>query len=95
MKGLTEISIPKACQRIDDDIIQQYVKHHNIKVVPVKYPDHFTGEQTDIFGNYGWAGCSGYTTPLEPHPEWEELRSDNRIETRKNCIPLLLDNLRK
>ena len=56
------------------------------------WPQH---KQTDSFGNYGWAACSGYTTPLEPHPEWEELRSDNRTETRKNCIPLLLDNLRK
>lgn len=93
MKGLTSLDIPKACQRIDDDVIQQYVKYHKIKVVVVKYPGHFTGKQTDSLGNYGWAGCSGYTTPIEPHPEWEELRSDNRTEIRKNCIPLLRKNL--
>lgn len=93
MKGLTSLDIPKACQRIDDDVIQQYVKYHKIKVVVVKYPGHFTGLQTDSLGNYGWAGCSGYTTSIEPHPEWEELRSDNRTEIRKNCIPLLRKNL--
>ena len=79
MKGLGDISVPEECKRIDDDVIEQYVKHHKIKVVTVPYPG---GPKSG-----GWRECSTHDT--SEHPEWEELRDDDRNQKRKECLPPL------
>jgi len=79
MKGLGDLSVPEECNRIDDDVIQQYVKHHKIKVVTVPYPGDINSD--------GWRECSTHDTT--EHPEWEELRDDDRNQKRKQCFPPL------
>lgn len=79
MKGLGDMSVPEECKRIDDDVIQQYVKHHKIKVVTVPYPGNIKSD--------GWRECSTHDTT--EHPEWEELRDDDRNQKRKECLPPL------
>ena len=87
MKGLKHLDIPNQCQRIDDDVIQEYVKHNNIPIFTVSYNNQ-SDEHDENF-----ASCNMYSH--QNHPNWDELRNDNRTDIRKKCIPLLKKALRK
>lgn len=87
MKGLVDLNIPTKCQRIDDDVIQQYVKKNNIKVIIVEYPGKYDGKSE--YG--GWKSCSTHDTTK--HEEWEELRNDDREKIRKECLHPLVKSI--
>ena len=76
LKGILKMNIPESCRRIDDDVIQYYIRKNNIGVVSVRY-------RKDL-----WWFCSTDTNPNGEgaHPKWTELRSDNRMKIRKKCM---------
>ena len=81
MKDITQLVIPKECERIDDDVIQQFIKYHKIPIYVVEYP----GMASD--STNGFKMCSTHDTTI--HPKWEELKDDNRDKIREQCIPPL------
>tara|TARA_Y100000389_G_scaffold66272_1_gene62373 strand:- start:2911 stop:3756 length:846 start_codon:yes stop_codon:yes gene_type:complete len=87
MKGITQLVIPNKCKRIDDDVIQKFIKYHKIPIYVVEYP----GMASD--STNGFKICSTHDTTI--HPKWEELRDDNRDKIREQCIPLLNSALSK
>lgn len=76
MKGILDIKIPETCIRIDDDVINWYVKQNNIPIYAVDYENN----------NDTFCGIDVYPNQKDAHPEWEELRSDNREPMIKNCM---------
>jgi FkbM family methyltransferase len=84
--NILDIKIPSCCIRIDDNVIQTYIKFNNIPVISVE--NKFKTIKTKNF-----SACSTYDTT--EHPEWDELKNDNREEIYNNCIPALLQNLIK
>jgi len=71
LEGLLNIHRPSSCFRIDDDVIEEYIRQHKIELVVAK-----KGE---------W-NCSMSKTKTDSHPEWFELKFDDRVPLVKQCI---------
>lgn len=65
LSRLSESVIPEACFRVDDVLIDSFLRRHGIPVRAVLPP---TGER-------GWA-CSIDSDASETHPPWDELQTD-------------------
>ena len=76
IKDILKLKIPKACQRIDDDVINFHARTNNITIDGIPYTNDTDGS------------CSWITDPnaKDAHPEWPELRFDNRKPIIKKCI---------
>ena len=76
LKGILNMNIPESCKRIDDDVIEYYAKKNKIRVVGVSYGK-----------DYSWK-CSTEINPNGEgaHPDWAELRNDDRTKIRKKCL---------
>ena len=73
LKNLSDKNIPTDCTRIDDFVVQKYVKYYGIPIKIVKY-------------NF-WARKSPYCCikDHENHPDWDELNFDDREPMNENC----------
>ena len=76
IKSMLKLKIPKSCQRIDDDVINFYARTNNITVDGIPYANEKDGS------------CSWKTNPNAKgaHPNWPELRFDNRKPIIKKCL---------
>lgn len=80
LEGLRHVRIPDSCRRIDDDVIDAYIKRHRIPLKRVKY-----------FGDSSWI-CSMHQDETDRHPRWDELRDDDRPQMVKRCVSDLDEN---
>ena len=74
LKGILNISIPKSCIRIDDDVINWYAKEKGIKIHIIPYK----GDNNSY--------CSMHKDRTGTHPTWDELNRDNRTPMIVKCI---------
>ena len=82
MKPILKVIRPKSCFRIDDNLIQLFVKDNNINVKTVSY----YGEEKK-YSDYRKGFCNFDINIHNNHtPKWRELKSDNREPLIKKCI---------
>ena len=82
LKPILKINRPESCFRIDDNLIQLFVKNNNINVKTVSYH----GEEKK-YSDYRKGFCS-FDINIHDNktPKWRELKNDNRNLLSKQCI---------
>ena len=78
LKGIINIEIPKICTRIDDFIIQKYIRVNKINITVLEYG-------TNIYLPILQKFCSVKYESSILHPQWEELKWDDRNNLNKKC----------
>jgi hypothetical protein len=75
LKGMVNINIPKSCIRIDDDIVNIYMKKNNIKM------------STHAYKGNSHPFCSMDQPTTDTHPDWAEINiNDDRVALLKSCL---------
>ena len=74
LKDLANINIPKSCERIDDDVIQEFARFKGIETIYIS-----CGIDSS------WK-CSFNKSQTDTHPSWSELNNDNRIYLKNKCL---------
>lgn len=77
LKGMLNIDIPNICIRIDDFIIQKYIKVNKIPISILTF--------NNIYFPILHKFCSVNNFKSLWHPNWEELKWDNRNYLNKKC----------
>ena len=77
LKGILNINIPNICIRIDDFVIQKYIKVNKIPISLLKFTNIYIPKLQNFCSVNNWKSMW--------HPNWEELKWDNRFYLNYKC----------
>lgn len=84
LQNLVRLTIPDSCRRIDDDVIDWFVKQNGIRLVTIKYA-RFNVRFNVRFNDGSWM-CSLLKDETDKHPKWDELVTDERGPMVQRCV---------